>query len=124
MPWNIENYFIMNNTVLQVEITIPLMEFIYVEIEDVKDAWVSLLDQVVNEHPDYEMSWEMQPKDDDALVLVRIAKTGGLGEFTPKEAKDALAAADALFEKPEAKLRWKATPKKETPGKKKAKKRS
>jgi len=103
LPWTIENYFIMNNTVLQVEITIPLMEFIYVRIEDVKDAWVELLEQVVNEHPEYEMSWEMQPKNEDALVLVRIAKSGGLREFTPEEAKMALAAADALFDKPNAK---------------------
>ncbi|MGD9381868.1 MAG: hypothetical protein PVI03_05430, partial [Candidatus Thorarchaeota archaeon] len=102
MPWNIENYFILNNSVLQVEITIPLMDFIYVKIEDVKDAWVELLGQVVNEHPEYEMSWEMQPKDYDALVLVRIAKSGDLKEFTPEEAKKALAAADALFELPEA----------------------
>ena len=109
----------MNNTVLQVEITIPLMEFIYVNIEDVKDAWVNLLGQVVNEHPDYEMSWEMQPKDNDALVLVRIARSGGLGEFSPKEAKDALSAADALFETPKAKSRKKATPKKIGPAKKK-----
>ena len=123
MPWNIENYFIMNNTVLQVEITIPLMEFIYVKIEDVKDAWFNLLDQVVNEHPDYEMSWEMQSKNDDALVLVRIAKSGGLGEFTPKEAKAALAAADALFDKPKTKPK-KKTPKKKAPAKKKAKKKS
>ncbi|MFW9967389.1 MAG: hypothetical protein ACFFEA_09565 [Candidatus Thorarchaeota archaeon] len=113
MPWNIENYFIMNNTVLQVEITIPLMEFIYFKIEDVKDAWVELLGQVVNEHPDYEMSWEMQPKNEDALVLVRIAKSGGLREFTPEEAKEALAAADALFDKPNTK------PKKEDTAKKK-----
>jgi hypothetical protein len=120
LPWNIENYFIMNNTVLQVEITIPLMEFIYVEIEDVKDAWVSLLGQVVNEHPDYEMSWEMQPKNDNALVLVRIAKTGGLGEFTPEEAKDALAAADALFERPKDKPKEEAAPKKRPSAKKKS----
>jgi hypothetical protein len=120
LPWNIENYFIMNNTVLQVEITIPLMEFIYVEIEDVKDAWVSLLGQVVNEHPDYEMSWEMQPKENNALVLVRIAKTGGLGEFTPQEAKDALAAADALFEKPGDRPNKEASPKKKSPSKKKS----
>jgi hypothetical protein len=120
LPWNIENYFIMNNTVLQVEITIPLMEFIYVEIEDVKDAWVSLLGQVVNEHPDYEMSWEMQPKDNNALVLVRIAKTGGLGEFTPQEAKDALAAADALFGSPKDKPKEKAAPKKRHSAKKKS----
>jgi hypothetical protein len=112
LPWNIENYFILNNSVLQVEITIPLMEFIYVKIQDVKDAWVTLLRQVVNEHPEYEMSWEMQPKHDDALVLVRIAKSGELKEFTPEEAKDALAAADALFDKPKAK------PKKNAPAKK------
>jgi hypothetical protein len=114
LPWTIENYFIMNNTVLQVEITIPLMEFIYVRIEDVKDAWVELLDQVVNEHPEYEMSWEMQPKDEDALVLVRIAKSGGLGEFTPEEAKKALAAADALFDEPNAEPKKKAAAKKKS----------
>ena len=115
MPWNIENYFIMNNTVLQVEITIPLMEFIYVKIEDVKDAWVNLLGQVVNEHPEYDIAWEMQPKDDDALVLVRIAKSGNLEAFTTKEAKDALAAADALFEKPKTKPKKKAAPKLKAP---------
>jgi hypothetical protein len=98
----------MNNTVLQVEITIPLMEFIYVKIQDVEDAWSTLLGQVVNEHPEYEMSWEMQPKNDDALVLVRIAKSGELKEFTPEEAKDALAAADSLFDKSKAKPKKKA----------------
>ncbi len=99
MPWNIDNYFIMNNRVLQVEISIPLMDFLYADIEDVKDTWVEMLGQFVNEHPEFEMSWEMQPKEDDALVLVRIAKAGELGEFSTKEAKDALAAADALFNK-------------------------
>ncbi len=123
MPWNIENYFILNNSVLQVEITIPLMDFIYVRIEDVKDAWVELLGQVVNEHPEYEMSWEMQPKDYDALVLVRIAKSGELKEFTPEEAKKALAAADALFEMPEAKPE-KPAPKKKAPAIGKAIKKS
>ena len=110
----------MNNTVLQVEITIPLMEFIYVRIEDVKDAWISLLGQVVNEHPEYEMSWEMQPKDDDALVLVRIAKSGALGKFTAEEAKHALAAADALFKKPKARPKRKSTQKRKTPARRKS----
>jgi hypothetical protein len=123
LPWNIENYFILNNSVLQVEITIPLMDFIYVKIEDVKDAWVELLGQVVNEHPEYEMSWEMQPKDYDALVLVRIAKSGDLKEFTPEEAKKALAAADALFELPEA-MPKKSALKKKAPAMKKAIKKS
>ncbi|MFW9799224.1 MAG: hypothetical protein ACFFD9_02210 [Candidatus Thorarchaeota archaeon] len=99
MPWNIDNYFIMNNRVLQVEISIPLMDFLYANIEDVKDTWVEMLGQFVNEHPEFEMSWEMQPKEDDALVLVRIAKAGELTEFSAKEVKDALAAADALFDK-------------------------
>ncbi|MHA2118370.1 MAG: hypothetical protein ACW98J_05590 [Candidatus Thorarchaeota archaeon] len=123
MPWNIENYFILNNSVLQVEITIPLMDFIYVKIEDVKDAWVELLGQVVNEHPEYEMSWEMQPKDYDALVLVRIAKSGELKEFTPEEAKVALAAADALFERPKDRPK-KPVPKKKAPTMKQAIKKS
>jgi len=99
LPWNIDNYFITNNRVLQVEISIPLMDFLYADIEDVKDTWIEMLGQFVNEHPDYEMSWEMQPKEKDALVLVRIAKAGELQEFTKGEAKDAIAAADALFEK-------------------------
>jgi hypothetical protein len=90
----------MNNRVLQVEISIPLMDFLYADIEDVKDTWVKMLGQFVNEHPDYEMSWEMQPKEDNALVLVRIAKAGDLQEFSKKESKEALAAADALFDKP------------------------
>lgn len=89
----------MNNRVLQVEISTPLMDLLYADIEDVKDTWVEMLGQFVNEHPEFEMSWEMQPKEDDALVLVRIAKAGELAEFSTKEAKDALAAADALFDK-------------------------
>lgn len=111
MPWNIENYYIMNNTVLQVEITIPLMEFLYVNIDEVKDAWVDLLGGFVAEHPDYEMSWEMAPQDEDALILVRIAKAGDLKEFTSEEAKDALAAADALFDAEKSKPKKKGSKK-------------
>lgn len=120
MPWDIENYYINNNTVLTVEITVPLMEFMFTNVEDVKDAWFEMLSQFVNEHPGFEMSWEMQPRELDALVMVRIAKTGVLKDFTKKEAKDALAAADALFDKPKIKATKKA-PKK--PVKKKPKKK-
>ncbi|NHJ14064.1 MAG: hypothetical protein EAX95_10335 [Candidatus Thorarchaeota archaeon] len=108
MPWDIENYYINSNRVLTVEITVPLMEFMYTNIEDVKDAWFEMLSQFVNEHPGFEMSWEMQPREMDALVMVRIAKVGTLEDFTSKEASDALAAADGLFEK---------EPKKQTPKK-------
>ncbi|MFX0107073.1 MAG: hypothetical protein ACFE7R_02220 [Candidatus Hodarchaeota archaeon] len=103
----------MNKRVLQVEITIPLIEFIYANIEDVKDAWINMLGGFVNEHPQYEMSWEMTPQNSDALVLVRIAKAGELEEFSNGEAKGALAAADALFEgKPDTKKTTKKTAKK------------
>ncbi|MFX1369178.1 MAG: hypothetical protein ACFFAY_11305 [Promethearchaeota archaeon] len=112
MPWDIENYYINNNTVLTVEITVPLMEFMYTNIEDVKDAWFEMLSVFVNEHPGFEMSWEMQPRDAHALVMVRIAKTGGLKDFTKREAKDALAAADALFDRPTKKKSGKSARKK------------
>ncbi len=123
LPWDIENYYINNNQVLTVEITVPLMEFMYTNIEDVKDAWFQMLSQFVNEHPGFEMSWEMQPRNTDALVMVRIAKEGTLKDFSKKEAKDALAAADALFDKPKkpAKKSTKKAPAKKTT-KKKAKK--
>lgn len=112
LPWDIENYYINNNTVLTVEITVPLMEFMYTNIEDVKDAWFEMLSVFVNEYPGFEMSWEMQPRDAHALVMVRIAKTGGLKDFTKREAKDALAAADALFDKPAKKKSGKTARKK------------
>ncbi len=102
MPWDIRNYYIMGGRVLNVEITIPLLEFIYEEapkIEEVKDAWFQMLKQFVKEEPDYEASWEMQPEGDLALVTIRIAKKGELEEFTKKEIENALSASDALFEK-------------------------
>jgi len=95
------------------------MEFMYTNIEDVKDAWFEMLSQFVNEHPGFEMSWEMQPRNTDALVMVRIGKSGTLKDFTKEEAKDALAAADALFDKPKKKAAKKTTTK---ATKKKAKK--
>ena len=120
MPWDIENYYINSNRVLTVEITVPLMEFMYTNIEDVKEAWFEMLSQFVNEHPGFEMSWEMQPREMDALVMVRIAKTGTLNDFTSKEASDALAAADALFEKEPTKKK----PKKKKSSKKTSKKKT
>jgi hypothetical protein len=109
LPWDIENYYINSNRVLTVEITVPLMEFMYTKIEDVKEAWFEMLSQFVNEHPGFEMSWEMQPREMDALVMVRIAKLGTFEDFTSKEASDALAAADALFEKEPKKQKPKKT---------------
>jgi hypothetical protein len=102
MPWDIRSYYITSGRVLNVEITIPLLEFLYEEapkVEEVKDAWFQMLRQFVTEEPDYEASWEMQPEEDVALVTIRIAKRGELEEFTMKEIESAISASDALFEK-------------------------
>ncbi|MHA2396974.1 MAG: hypothetical protein ACXAC0_09745 [Candidatus Thorarchaeota archaeon] len=98
MPWNIDNYNILDGRILRVEITVPLMEFMYLKIDDVKNAWVKFLGQFVSEQPGIDMSWEMEPQDDNALVTLKIAKTGDLPEFSPEEAKGAIDAVDALFE--------------------------
>ncbi len=115
MPWNIENYYILNGRVLNVEISIPLMEFLYVNIDDVKQAWFDMLSQFVKEEPGLEMSWEIEPRDNDALITVRIAKTGELEEFTEGELEDALSATDALIAEDE-----KSPPKKKKTKSKKA----
>jgi len=101
MPWNVENYYIVDDRALFVEITIPLMEFYYTDIEDVKKEWLEMLDRFVKEQPGFDMSWEMQPKDENALVTIKIAKMGQLDDFTDAEARGALDAADALFENEE-----------------------
>jgi hypothetical protein len=98
MPWDICNYHIIDKRILKVEITIPLMEFIYLKIDDVKEAWLEMLGQFVSEQPGIDMSWEMEPKNEDALVTIKIAKTGDLPEFSPEEARGAISAVDALFE--------------------------
>lgn len=98
MPWSIENYNIIDGRVLRVEITVPLMEFIYLKIDDVKEAWVKFLGQFIADQPGIDMSWEMEPKDDNALVTLKIAKTGDLPEFSPEEARGAIDAVDALFD--------------------------
>jgi hypothetical protein len=54
----------------------------------------------------------MVPRDDDALVTVRIGKVGKLKEFTEQESADALSAVDALFDE-------KKQPTKKVPQKKK-----
>ena len=111
MPWDIENYHIVDGRVLNVEITIPLMEFIYTNIDDVKEAWEEMLGQFMLEQNGLELSWEMQPRDENALVTIKIAKPGQLEKFTDSEAKGALGAVDALFEKKGTSKTKKATSK-------------
>ncbi|MCF2136811.1 MAG: hypothetical protein K9W43_06150 [Candidatus Thorarchaeota archaeon] len=103
MPWNIENYYILNGRVLNVEITVPLMDFLYVNIDDVKQAWFEMLSQFVKEEPGLEMSWEIEPRENDALITIRIAKSGELEEFTKDEIEDAISATDALIAEEEKK---------------------
>ncbi|MGY5877273.1 MAG: hypothetical protein RTU30_16090 [Candidatus Thorarchaeota archaeon] len=113
--WDIENYYISGGSVLCVEFKTPLSSFLMVEIEDVKTAWLDMLGELATEQPGYEMSWEMLPRDDDAIVIVRIAKEGDLETFTPEEARTALEAVDALFDEQDS-------AKKKKPAKKPAKK--
>ena len=86
--------------ILKVEITVPLMEFIYLKIDDVKEAWVNMLGQFIAEQPGIDMSWEMEPRQEDAVVTIKIAKIGDLPEFSVEEAKGAMGAVDALFDSP------------------------
>lgn len=99
MPWNIENYSIIDRRVLKVDFTLPLIEFIYITIDDVKEAWLEMLKQFMKEQPGFDVSWEMQPYQDQALVTIQIAKAGHLSDFTKEEARGAMDAVDALFEK-------------------------
>ncbi|TFH08364.1 MAG: hypothetical protein E4H14_06550 [Candidatus Thorarchaeota archaeon] len=96
MPWDIENYVIVDNRILKVEISVPLIEFLYVNIDDVKVAWLEMLSQFIVEQPGVDMSWEMQPVDDKAIVIIQIAKAG---QFNKAETKGAIDAVDALFDR-------------------------
>lgn len=98
MPWNIDNYYIIDSRVLRVEITLPLLEFLYIEIDDVKEAWLEMLRQFVSEQPGFDVSWEMRPQKNKAVVTIQIAKAGELAEFTKEETKGAIDAVDALFD--------------------------
>ena len=98
MPWNIDNYNIVDGRILRVEISVPLMEFIYLKIDDVKEAWMKFLGQFIADQPGLDMSWEMDPRDDNALVTLKIAKIGDLPKFSPEEARGAIDAVDALFD--------------------------
>ena len=95
MLWDIDNYIIVDNRILKVEISVPLMEFLYINIDDVKVAWLEMLSQFIEEQPGVDMSWEMQPVDDKAVVTIKIAKSG---QFTTAETKGAIDAVDALFD--------------------------
>ncbi|MGY5854543.1 MAG: hypothetical protein RTU92_13325 [Candidatus Thorarchaeota archaeon] len=117
--WDIENYYISGGSVLCVEFKTPLSSFLMVEIEDVKSAWLEMLGEIATEQPGYEMSWEMLPRDEDAIVVVRIAKEGDLETFTPEEARTALEAVDALFDE-EKPTKKKKPAKKKAPAKKQA----
>lgn len=102
LPWDIISYNIIDNRILHVEITTPLIEFMYLKIDDVKKAWVKFLGQFIEDQPGIDMSWEMEPRDDNALVTIKIAKSGSLPEFSAAEAKgaiDAIDAVDELFER-------------------------
>jgi hypothetical protein len=98
MPWNIDNYYVIDSRVLRVEITLPLLEFRYIEIDDVKEAWLEMLRQFVSEQPGFDVSWEMRPQKNKAVVTIQIAKSGELAEFTKEETKGAIDAVDALFD--------------------------
>ena len=98
MPWDILSYNIIDKRILKVEISTPLLEFIYLKIDDVKEAWLEMLGQFVSEQPGIDMSWEMEPKGEDALVTIKIAKIGHLPEFSAEEARGAISAVDALFD--------------------------
>ena len=103
MPWDIENYHVTDGRILNVEISIPLMEFLYTNIDDVRTAWIEMLGQFVAEEPGVEMSWEMCPRDEMAVVTIRIAKRGTLEPFTDSEREGALDAVDALIGEQEQK---------------------
>ncbi len=98
MAWKIENYYVVCDKVLCVEVTIPLMEFLHTEIDDVKRAWLEMMSQVSTEEPGFDMSWEIEPRDDEALVTIKIAKAGILRDFTDFETRNMLSAVDALFD--------------------------
>jgi len=98
MVWNVENYYIIDGRILRVEIAVPLLEFLYIRIDDVKQAWLEMLSQFVSEQPGYDVSWEMQPRQEQAVVTIQIAKPGNLGDFTKEETAGAIDAVDAVFE--------------------------
>jgi len=72
-----------------------------------------MLGQFISEQPGVEMSWEMRPCGDNAIVTIQIAKPGNLESFTDSEARGALGAVDALFDK--EKKPAKTAPKKTEP---------
>ncbi len=74
------------------------MEFIYLKIDDIKEAWLEMLGQFISEQPGIDMSWEMEPQNENALVTIMIAKVGDLPEFSKEEARGAIEAVDALFD--------------------------
>ena len=99
MPWDIENYYIVDSKILYIEITTPLMEFLYLDIEDIKESWIEMLGQFISNQPGVEMSWQMETRDDKALVTIQIAKPGEMESFSDLEARGAIDAVDALFDK-------------------------
>jgi hypothetical protein len=96
--WDIENYYFEAGKILRVEITTPLIKFMYTDLSDVKKAWLEMLQKFAEEQPNFELTWEMKPRDDKAVVTIRIAKSGELKKFTQQEARDAISAVDAMFD--------------------------
>ncbi len=96
--WDIDNYYIKSGKILRIEITTPLIKFMYADLSDVKKAWLEMLKKFVEEQPNFELTWEMKPRDDEAVVTIRIAKSGDLKEFTQQEARNAISAVDAMFD--------------------------
>ncbi|MFO7835034.1 MAG: hypothetical protein R6V83_00115 [Candidatus Thorarchaeota archaeon] len=96
--WDIDNYYIESGKILRIEITTPLIKFMYADLSDVKKAWLEMLKKFVEEQPNFELTWEMKPRDDKAVVTIRIAKSGDLKEFTQQEARNAISAVDAMFD--------------------------
>lgn len=57
-----------------IHVTIPAKEFQYVQIDDVKKEWISMIREILNEEQDLNAKWEMRTIGNHVEVIITVSR--------------------------------------------------
>ncbi len=71
--WKID-YYTMTKESMIIHVTIPAKEFQYVQIDDVKKEWISMIREILNEEQDLNAKWEMRTIGNHVEVIITVSR--------------------------------------------------
>ncbi len=84
--WKID-YYTMTKDSMVIHVTIPAKEFQYVQIDDVKKEWISMIREILNEEQDLNAKWEMRTIGNHVEVIITVSKETDEEPVIPKRKK-------------------------------------